>query len=41
MDRAPTKAIDDLVTEIQKIAQEMNAEEAAAAAATFSAVKTG
>ena len=32
MDRAPTKAIDDLVTEIQKIAQEMNAEEAAAAA---------
>lgn len=41
MDRAPTKAIDDLVTEIQKISQEMNAEEAAMAAATFSAVKTG
>lgn len=41
MDRAPTKAIDDLVIEIQKISQEMNAEEAAIAAATFSAVKTG
>ena len=41
MDRAPTKAIDDLVSEIQKIAQELNAEEAATAAETFSAVKTG
>jgi methyl-accepting chemotaxis protein len=41
LDRAPSRAIDDLVTETQKIAQEMNAEEAAIAAATFSAVKTG
>ncbi|MBI2278116.1 MAG: methyl-accepting chemotaxis protein [Dechloromonas sp.] len=41
LDRAPTKAIDELVVEMQKISKEFNAAEAKQAADTFSAVKTG
>ena len=41
LDRAPTKAIDELVVEMQKISKEFNAAEAKKAADTFAAVKTG
>jgi methyl-accepting chemotaxis protein len=41
MDRGPSKAIDELVAEMQNISTEFNADEAAKAAETFSAVKTG
>ncbi|MDQ5946614.1 MAG: hypothetical protein QG619_2044, partial [Pseudomonadota bacterium] len=41
IDREPTKAIDDLVTEIQKISKESNEAEAKNAAEVFGAVKTG
>jgi len=41
MDRAPSKAIDELVAEMQNISTEFNVDEAAKAAETFSAVKTG
>lgn len=41
MDRAPSKAIDDLVSEIQKVSQEFNVEETRRAAETFSEVKIG
>ena len=41
MDRAPSKAIDEMVAEIQNISAEFSADEAATAAATYSAVKTG
>jgi methyl-accepting chemotaxis protein len=41
MDRAPSEAIDKLVAEMQNISTEFNTDEAAKAAATFSAVKTG
>jgi len=41
MDRAPSKAIDDLVVEMQSISREFNANEAKTAAETFGAVKTG
>jgi len=41
MDRAPSKAIDELVAEMQNISTEFNADEATKAAETFSAVRTG
>ncbi|MDQ5878271.1 MAG: hypothetical protein QG638_1003 [Pseudomonadota bacterium] len=41
IDREPTKAIDDLVTEIQKISKESNEAEAKNSAEVFGAVKTG
>jgi methyl-accepting chemotaxis protein len=41
MDRAPSEAIDKLVAEMQSISTEFNTDEAAKAAETFSAVKTG
>lgn len=41
LDRAPTKAIDDLVIEMQKISTEFNANEAILADEVFSAVKVG
>lgn len=41
MDRAPSKAIDEMVAEMQNISTEFNVDEAAKAAETFSAVKTG
>jgi methyl-accepting chemotaxis protein len=41
IDREPTKAIDDLVTEIQKISKESNEAEAINSAEVFSAVKSG
>ncbi len=41
MDRAPSKAIDELVVEMQNISKEFNADEAKKAAETFGAVKTG
>jgi methyl-accepting chemotaxis protein len=41
LDRAPSKAIDELVAEMQNISKEFNADEARKAAETFGAVKTG
>ena len=41
MDREPTKLIDELVTEMQKISKEFNVEESRNADEIFSAVKTG
>ena len=41
LDRAPSAAIDELVTRIQKISADFNTEEAARAAETFGSVKTG
>ncbi len=41
IDRAPTERIDKLVGEIQKVAEDIAAEEVAAAQATYSAVRLG
>jgi len=41
MDRSPTKAIDELVSEMQKISAEFNADETKMASEVFAAVKLG